>query len=138
LLKEEASRYSGDKETAVKSAALSRLVAAIDLRDHEASERAMEGVLALAGEAATGQMRQQIEDLLIAHEKAKKASYDEQKGEEERRERELLHQLHISGSAVGEINLETSEMLKALFEELYSRFDQQLQQLKERLLRDVA
>ena len=138
LLKEEANRYSGDKKATVRRAALSRLVEAIDLGDHEASERAMEGVLVLAGEAVAGQMRQQIEGLLAEHEKAGEAKYEEQRGEAERRERELLHQLHISGSAVGEINLEASEMLRALSQELYSQFDQRLQQLKEQLLRNVA
>ena len=55
-----------------------------------------------------------------------------------RRERELLHQLRISGSAVGEVNVEASEAWKGLSRELYSQFDQRLQQLREQLLNKVA
>lgn len=138
LLEEEANRYSGEKKDIVRRAALSRLVEAIDLGDYEASERAVEGVLVLGGVGVGGEMRQQIKDLLAEYEKAEEARDEEQRGEVERREMEVLHQLHISGSAVGEINLEASERWKELSQELYSQFDQRLQQLKEQLLKNVA
>jgi len=138
FLEEEANRYSGEEKDIVRRAALTRLVEAIDLGDYEASERAMEGILVLGGGEVVGEVRQQIKDLLAEYGRAEEAKYEEQKGEVERRERELLHKLRISGSAVGEINLEASETWKELSRELYSQFDQRLQQLKEQLLKNVA
>ena len=56
----------------------------------------------------------------------------------EREERELLRQLGISGSAIGEINLEASETWKDILGGLYSEFGQRLNQLKEQLLEVVS
>lgn len=138
VLEEEINRYGGEEGDVVRRAALSGLVEAIDLGDHEASERAMEGILVLGGEESGGEVGQQIKDLLAEYDRAEEAKYGEQKGEVERRERELLHQLRISGSAVGEINVEASETWKMLSQELHSRFDQRLQQLKEQVLNNVG
>jgi hypothetical protein len=106
-LEEEVNKCGGDERDIVRRAALSRLVEAIDLGDYGASERAMEGVIALCGEEVSGELRRQIKNLLADYEKTEEARYEEQRGEVERRERKLLHQLHISGSAVGEINLDS-------------------------------
>jgi hypothetical protein len=138
FLEEGVNRYGGEERDVVRRAALSGLVEAIDLGDHEGSERAMEGILILSGEESVGEVRPQIRDLLAEYDGAEEAKYEEQKGEVERRERELLHQLRISGSAVGEINVEASETWKLLSQELHSRFDQRLQQLKGQLLNNVA
>jgi len=138
FLEEEANRYGGEEKDIVRKAALSRLVEAIDLGNYEASERAMEGVLALGGGKLIGEVRQQIKDLLAEYERAEEAKYEEQKVEVERRERELLHQLRISGSALGEINLEASETWREVSQKLCSQFDQQLQQLKEQLVKNAA
>jgi len=138
FLEEEANRFGGEEKDIVRKAALSRLVEAIDLGNYEASERAMEGVLALGGGKLIGEVRQQIKDLLAEYEKAEEAGYEEQRGEVERQERELLHQLRISGSAVGEINLEASETWREFSREIYSQFDQRLQQLKEQLVKNIA
>ena len=98
----------------------------------------MEGVLALGGGKLIGEVGQQIKDLLTEYERAEEARYEEQKAEVERRERELLHQLRISGSALGEINLEASETWEEFSQKLCSQFDQQLQQLKEQLVKNAA
>jgi len=137
LLEEDTNRYSGEEKEIVRKAALTRLVEAIDLGKYEASERAMEGIAALAGENLVGEMRQQIKDILMEYEGAEEAAYQEQKAEVERREMGLLHQLRISGSAVGTINLEASDAWKELCNKLYSRFDQRLRQLKEQALKQI-
>ena len=137
LLEEDTSRYGGEEKEIVRKAALTRLVEAIDLGKYEASERAMEGIAALAGENLVGEMKQQIKDILMEYEGAEEAAYQEQKAEVERREMGLLHQLRISGSAVGTINLEASDAWKELSKKLYSRFDQRLRQLKEQALKQI-
>jgi len=104
----------------------------------ETAERAMAGILALKGEEEIGPIAGQIKDLFEEYKQAEKDRYEKEKGEVEREERELLRQLGISGSAVGEINLEASETWKEVCGALYSEFDQRLHQLKEQLLKTVS
>ena len=68
---------------------------------------------------------------------AKQAKYEQEREHVERRERELLHQLRISGTAVGDINLQTSKEWARTSQELLSQFDARLEELK-RELSDVS
>ncbi len=52
----------------------------------------------------------------------------------DRRGAELLDELAISGSAIGEVKLGDSEAWEEIQEELSSRFDNRLQELKQELL----
>ena len=134
ILEEEMARYGGEEKDVVMKAALCRLVEAIELGNHEATERAMGGIVALKGEAEVGPIQKQLTSLLEEYKQEEKDRYEEEKGEMERKERELSQELGISGSAIGEINLEASETWKEICRELYSQFDQRLDQLKEQLL----
>lgn len=138
ILAEEMAKYSGEEKDVVMKAALSRLVEAIELGNYEATERAIAGILALKGEGEIGPIPEQIKSLFEEYKQAEKDRYEKGKGEIERKERELLRQLGISGSAIGEINLEASETWEEISGELYSQFDQRLNQLKEQLLKIVA
>lgn len=138
ILEEEMARYSGEEKDIVVKAALSRLVEAIDLGSVETAERAMAGILALKEEGEIGQIAGQIKGLFEEYKQAEKDRYEKEKGEVEREEGELLRQLGISGSAVGEINLEASETWREILGGLYSEFDQRLHQLKEQLLKTVS
>ena len=51
----------------------------------------------------------------------------------ERDEREVLHQLRISGDAVGDINLRTSAAWADIAHELHSQYDVMLRQFKREL-----
>jgi len=138
ILEEDMARYSGEGKDIVVKAALSRLVEAIDMGSGETTERAIGGILALKEEGEIGQIAGQIRSLFEEYKQAEKDRYEKEKGEVERRELELLRQLGISGSAIGEINLEASETWKEICGALYSEFDQRLNQLKEQLLRIVS
>jgi hypothetical protein len=138
ILEEETARYSGEEKDIVMKAAISRLVEAIDLGSGETAERAIGGILALKGEGEVGQIAGQIKGLFEEYKQAEKDRYEKEKGEVEREERELLRQLGITGSAIGEINLEASETWRGICGGLYSQFDQRLNQLKEQLLKMVS
>ena len=138
ILEEEMARHSGEGKDIVVKAALSRLVEAIDLGSGETAERAIGGILALKEEGEVGQIAGQIRSLFEEYKQAEKDRYEKEKGGVEREERELLRQLGISGSAVGEINLEASETWRQILAALYSQFDQRLNQLKEQLLKVVS
>lgn len=134
ILKEEVNRYSGDEKGIVIRAALSRLGEAIGLESDEVSEKAIAGMLTLGDEARIGEISERIRSLLGEYREVKIQKYEAQKEHIERRERELLHQLRISGSAVGEINLKASEAWGRISQELFSRFNERLEELKRELL----
>ena len=137
LLGEEANKHSGEERGIVTRAALSRLVEAMELGNYEIIQRAMEGILVLKGKEKVGEVEDQIKSLFDGYKQAEKERYEEEKGEIERKERGLLHQLRISGSAVVEINLEASETWEEICQELYSQYDKILEDLKVQLLRAV-
>ncbi len=134
IFREEMGKYSGDGKDIVVRAALSRLVEAISLGSDKITERATEGVLTLKENEKVREMNEEIRGLCSEYKKGEQQEYDDEKEEIERQERELLHQLRISGEAVGEINLKVSEAWKKTSGELYLRFDERLSELKRELL----
>jgi len=134
IFEEEVNRYSGDEKVIVIRAALSRLVEAIDLENNELTEKATDGMLVLKGKGEFGEINEKIMSLLKEYREAEKQKYQAEGKRIERWERELLHQLRISGSAVGEINLKASEAWERISQELYSRFNEKLLDLKGELL----
>ena len=138
VLAEEANRYSDEEREIVLRVASSRLVEAIELGNLESTEKAVEGILVLKGEEEIGEIKGQIKSIFDQYQQVEKAGYKEQKGEIERKQRELLHQLRISGTAIAEINLEARDAWKEILAALYSHFDQRLQQLKQQLLNIIT
>ncbi len=143
LLKEEVSRYSGDEQGIVSGAALSRLAEAIDLASDELTEKALVGVLTLkremrggekGGKGRIGEIIERIRSLLREFRDAQQQRYEGEKERIEKGGKELLHQLRISGSAVGAINLKASEAWGVISQELYSQFNERLGALKRELL----
>jgi len=134
LLKEEVGRYSGEEEGIVMEAALSRLVEAVDLESGDMIERALEGLVALKGKGQVMEVTENIKGLLQEFRDVKQQKYEIEKEGIEKDERELLHRLRIAGSAVGAINLKSSEAWAMLSTELESQFSQRLEALKRELL----
>ncbi len=134
VLREEAGRYSGEAKDIVVRAALSRLGEAIELGNYEITERAIEGILAFKDTEEIGEVVKRIKGLSKEYEEAERLKFEEERAGIEREVRELLHQLRISGSAVGEINLEASEAWRESSGKLYSQFNERLEELKRELL----
>lgn len=133
ILEEELNRYGGDEKAIVVRTALSRLEEAISLESDEIAEKAIAGVLSLKGTDRIGEIGERLTALLQEYREAKQAKYEQEKEHVERREREVLHQLRISGSAVGDINLKTSKEWARTSQELLSQFDVRLDELKREL-----
>ena len=134
VFKEEVNRYSGEEKGIVLRAALLRLEEAIDLENDELTEMAMAGMLVLKQKGKIGEINEEIRSLLREYREAEKQKYEGEKERIEKGEKELLHQLRISGSAVGEINLKANEAWASISQELYSRFNERLVDLKGELL----
>ena len=133
LLKEEVNKYQ-EKDVVIK-AALSRLVEAIELTNREITEKAVEGLLTIKGDERVREINEKIRTLCGEHQQAKQQRYEREKEGIQRWGRELLHQLRISGDAVGEINAEASEAWREVSNELYLQFEERLSQLKQELLK---
>jgi len=134
VFKEEANRYSGDEKGIVIRAALLRLGEAIDLENDELTEKALAGMLVFKAKEKMGEINEKIRSLLREFREAQQQKYEGEKERIERGEKELLHQLRISGSAVGEINLKASEAWERISQQLCSRFNERLVDLKGELL----
>jgi hypothetical protein len=138
LLKEGLNRYEKEEENEIATkAALSRLVEAIELRNDETAARAMEGILALKGDRAANKI-EEIKGTCQEYEQAEQKEFERNKGEMEAREREIMHQLRLSGNAVGDINPQASEIWRGISQGLYAQFEQRLHQLKQELCQLLA
>jgi hypothetical protein len=133
ILKEELERYSFDENCFVVRAALSRLVEAIDLSSGELIDRSLNGLLTLKGNELIGGTIDKIRILFAEYQEEREQEYEREKENIEKSEREMLHQLRITGSAVGSINPKASESLRILYEQLNSRFNDRLEALKQEI-----
>lgn len=138
VFREEADRYRGEEKGIVMRAALSRLVEAMELGNHEVTQRAIDGILAFLGRESLGQIGSQVEAIFEEYAQAEAEKYETERAEIERKERELLDRLGISGSAIAEINIDASEAWKGRAQELFSHYDGRLEQLKRQLLEIIA
>ena len=133
ILKEEVERYSSDENGVVVRATLSRLVEAIDLSSADLIQRSLDGLLTLKEKEGIGETIDRIRILFAEFQVEREQEYEREKENIEKRERELLHQLRIAGSAVGAINPTAGESLSLVYEQLNSRFNERLEALKQEL-----
>ena len=137
LFKEEVDKHDGERRGIVVRAALTGLVAAVSLTGYERTEKALNGVLALigdgGGEAVNGKIGD-ITGLLAEFSQELERKYGEEQERVEKSERELLHQLRISGSAVGAINMAASQAWGKIYREFSFTFEGRLERLKGELL----
>lgn len=97
-----------------------------------AGARVMEGISTLSDDARTLEAKRV--SLITEYKEAERQAYEQNKRRMDRRGAELLDELAISGSAIGEVKLGDSEAWEEIQEELSSRFDNRLQELKQELL----
>ena len=133
ILKEEVERYSNDENGVVVRAALSRLFETIDLSSGHPIDRALDGLLALREKEGIGRTIASIRIIFAELQKEREQEYEREKENIEKSERELLHQLRITGSAVGTMNPKASESLNLVYGQLNSRFNERLEALKKEL-----
>lgn len=99
-----------------------------------AGARVMEGISTLSDDARTLEAKRKMVSLITEYKEAERQAYEQGKRRMDRRGAELLDELAISGSAIGEVKLGDSEAWEEIQEELSSRFDNRLQELKQELL----
>lgn len=134
ILEEEVSKYSDEEKEIVTRATLSRLVAAMEIEGRETATRAMTGIVTLKGDGPIQGIGGKIASIYQEYEQERQQKYEQEKGEIQRGEREILHRLRISGSAVAGIDSEVSATWHKMAAGLRSQFNERLDQLKQELL----
>jgi hypothetical protein len=134
VLQEGVDKYSDEERKIVTKAALSSLVAAIEIGNYDIAMRAMPGILTLKGNGPIQEIAEKLGAIFQEYEQAKQQRYEKEKEQLQKEEREILHQLRISGSAIDELNLEVSAAWDRACAELSFQFGERLHQLKEELL----
>jgi hypothetical protein len=129
-LKVELDKYSGEQKGPVGMALTSRLIDAIELRDREKLERAIEGILALKqNEPGVVGIKNEVEQLLGEYRQEEERA----EGEAEESAREVLRRLGISGSAIGAVQPEAIPECRESLDELARPYEERLDGLKARL-----
>ena len=136
VLQEGVDRYDAEEKEIATKAALSSLVAAIEIEigDYETAARAMAGISTLKGNGPIREIAEEVRAIFQELEQAKQQRYEKIQGQLQREERDILHQLRISGSAIDEVNLEVSGAWDRAYAELRSQFGERVHQLKKELL----
>ena len=125
----ELSRYSTEEKPMITRTVVSELAETIDLRSQSVFDRVAKGILCLKPEAE-GTI-EQVRELSREYGQAESKT----RQEIEARVKEMLHQLRISGSAIGGINVEANQEWQQSLQELARPFQERLDELKSELCR---
>jgi hypothetical protein len=130
-LETELNKYGAEEKGLVQKALASKLIQMIELGNRERLQRVMEAILALKqGDLAITSIRSEIEQLFQERdETAQRESLEIEKSA-----REVLHQLRISGSAIGAINPGVIPELRQDLNRLAQPFKEKLEGLKTKLI----
>jgi hypothetical protein len=117
-------KHSGEEKSLIESALFSLLTEAITFDSQGRTEKAVRGVVTLEPKAQpiVGRMMDMLTEYHQAGERIRKGV--------ESRVKEVLHQLRISGSAIGEINIEGSPQQQQDLQRFRAPLEQQLDALK--------
>jgi hypothetical protein len=129
LANEVAKRHGLEKELITKFL-IHRFVEAIDLRSPATTQRAIDGILSLNQNATVKDTMERIKEVLQEYQ----AAEARQKEEIEKAGREILHQMRVSGTAIGRINIRARQEWQKKLEKIASPFEEALRTLKQKLL----
>ncbi len=130
-LRVELDRYKGEERALVTEALISALVQGIELGNSDRLAKAIEGISALKEEHQAGiaEIQDQAEALFREYQEVEQ----KERRETEESVREILHQLRISGSAIGGINPRVMPEWQQALDRFAEPYIMQLEELKERL-----
>jgi hypothetical protein len=130
-VKIELDKYKGEERELVRAALASKLIDAIELGGAERLSKVIEGISELklkSGEALAG-IRTEIEQLFEEYREAEQ----KKRREVDAAARGVLHQLRISGSAIGSVNPEVVPEWKNELDKIALPYRERLDSLKARL-----
>lgn len=122
--------WKGEEEKIIRQAAVIRLVEAIELKSDGKLKDVNQGISALLPGDRILNLLKEIENLFEEYEQAEQTV----KQQVDRAGREILHQLRISGTAIGDINPEVKEEWQRALAQFAHPFEGRLNSLKQELL----
>jgi urease gamma subunit len=132
ILKDELSKHTAQDKDLVSQAAVSRLIQGLDLQYPEALAEISKGILTLTNSATATKTLNEIKELFQEYAEAA----DKEMQEIEKAGREMLHQMRISGTAIGQLNVRVKEEWQKKLDQTANPFDERLTKLKNELQRD--
>ena len=130
-LRVELDRYKGEERDLVTEALVSTLVQGIELGNNERLAKVIEGISGLKEDEKTeiGEIKGQVERLFREYQEVEQ----KERQETEDSVRGILHQLRISGSAIGAINPKVMPEWQQALDGFAEPYIIKLEELKERL-----
>ena len=127
----ELDKYKGEERELVRAALASKLIDAIELGDAERLSKVLEGIseLNLKSREGLASIRAEIEQLFAECREAEQ----KKRREVETAARGVLHQLRISGSAIGSVNPEVVPEWKNELDKIALPYREKLGDIKARL-----
>jgi len=129
-LEVELDKYGAGERELVKGALISKLAQAIELGNYERLEKAIEGISSLKQKKGIREIKDEIEQLFQEYKQVE----EKESRETEKFAREILHQLRISGSAIGAINPKVIPRWQQGLNRLDQPYQEKLEQLKQKLI----
>lgn len=126
----ELDKYNGEEKATVSQVVLSRLIEAIELGNYERLKKIAEAIFLLKQDSKAREMEETIKGLFDEYVEAEQ----EQEAEIERRGREILRQLGISGGAIAAINPRTRDEWQQSLDGITQAFHEKLNQLNQELI----
>jgi len=130
-LKLELDKHKGEERELVRAALGAKLIDAIELGDTERLSKVIDGIseLKLKGTEGLAGNRGEIEQLFVEYREAEQ----KRRREVEVGARGVLHQLRISGSAIGSVNPEVVHEWKNELDKIAQPYRERLDDIKARL-----
>jgi hypothetical protein len=129
-LEVELDKYGAEERELVKRALISKLAQAIELGNYERLDKAMEGISGLKQKKRIKEIKDEIEQLFQEYKQVE----EKESREVEKSAREILHQLRISGSAIGTINPKVIPQWQQGLDRLAQPYQEKLERLKQKLI----
>jgi len=130
LLTNELAKRDGLEKELITKFLIHRFVEAIDLHSTTTTQRAIDGIISLNRTATVKDTVARIREVLQEYQ----AAETRQREDIEKAGREILHQMRISGAAVGGINIRARQEWQKKLEKIASPFEEALRPLKQKLL----
>jgi len=128
----ELKKHTPQDKDLVSRAATRRLIQALDLQYPAELTEISQGILALANSHVTRETLDEIKGLFQEYAEAE----DRERQEIDKAGKEMLHQLRISGTAVGRLNIRSKKEWQKKLDQTAKPFKVKFDHLKQELLRD--
>jgi hypothetical protein len=129
-LEVELDKYSGEERDILRDMAASKLAESINLGSYEGLDRIIKGISYLKQGVDIRETGEEIEQLFREYQQVEQ----KEKEEIEKSAREILHQLRISGSAIGGVNPKAIGEWQQELDRLAQPYRERLETLRQRLL----